>query len=290
MEIDIRTILEQMVWLYIDLSGHGETGCELEGLASARRHVKFLPMAEEENEYDEDGNVINWEEVGDCDDAGEESLRNEEFDLYATLKLEKGSWENAKIESQSRASYHRLASKWHPSNFKSRPVICDVCSCRLKVGSDNWFHFVGDIYDVCKECHAEVAEGEKAGYVLVSAIEDLGEEKETYTPELEKQQARDDATKMFRRVALAYRVLGKDHELRQIYDTLGWQGLVKADVYAQESVFAINAFSQYDDFFAGVDEDDRQYLLLNGEPTFPPHKPHAQQHSIFASLQPLPRH
>ena len=232
-------------------------------------HVKFA-MAEDEANYDEDGNVINWEELGD-DDNQEESLRNEEFDLYATLKLSKGPWENEKIESQSRAAYHRMAAKWHPSNFKSRPVICDVCSCRLKVGSDNWFHFVGDIYDVCKECHVEVAESEKAGYVLVSSIEDLGAEKETYIPELERQQARDDATKMFRRVALAYRVLGKDHELRQIYDTLGWQGLVKADVYAQESVFAINAFAQYDDFFAGVDEEDRQYLLLNGAPTLSHH-------------------
>ena len=222
-------------------------------------------MTKDDPEYDEDGNVIGWEEVGDCEDENAEDLRDEEFDLYGVLKLTRGNWENSKIESQSRAAYHRLALKWHPSNFKSRPVICDVCSNRLRFGSD-WFHLSGDVYDVCSDCYQDLGEEDRAGYAPISTVEDLGTEKDTYLPELERQQARDEATKMFRRVALAHRVLGKDHELRGIYDALGWQGLVKADVYAERSIFAVNAFAQYDDFFSGVDEDDRQYLLLHGEP------------------------
>jgi hypothetical protein len=235
----------------------------------------------EDCKYDEDGHVVGWEEAGTDNEAEEELLRDEEFDLYGTLKLARGNWEISKIESQSRAAYHRLALKWHPSNFKSRPVICDMCSSRLHVGPDcNWFHLVGDVYDVCSECYLEVADQDKKGYVMVSSEDDLGEEKDTYLPELEKQRKRDDAVKMFKRVALSYRVLGKDHELRQIYDTLGWQGLVKADVYAQVSIFSINAFTQYDDFFSGVDEEDRQYLLLNGDCRLPA----APTRSIFCAF------
>ena len=64
-------------------------------------------MTKDDPEYDEDGNVIGWEEVGDCEDENAEDLRDEEFDLYGVLKLTRGNWENSKIESQSRAAYHR---------------------------------------------------------------------------------------------------------------------------------------------------------------------------------------
>ena len=254
-------------------------GVRAVGMERPSRQVTIMARevaqtVDDDCEYDAEGNVIGWEEVGEEEtENNEELLPDEEFDLYNTLKLARGEWENLKIEAQSRAAYHRLALKWHPSNFKSRPVICDACTARLTVGSD-WFHLAGDVYDVCSECYLELAENEKGGYVMISKEEDLGEEKGTYLPELEKQRKRDEAIKMFKRVALAYRVLGKDHELRQIYDTLGWQGLVKADVYAQVSIFSINAFAQYEDFFAGVDEDDRQYLLMNGKLPMSPTAPH----------------
>lgn len=57
----------------------------------------------------------------------------------------------------------------------------------------------------------------------------------------------------------------RDEERRRIYDTCGWEGLVKAEQYSEVSVFDEDAFEQYESFFSGEDEDDRQYLLIHGE-------------------------
>ena len=65
-------------------------------------------------------------------------------------------------------------------------------------------------------------------------------------------------------MSLAYRVL-RDEERRRIYDTCGWEGLVKAEQFSEVSVFDEDAFEQYESFFSGEDEDDRQYLLIHGE-------------------------
>ena len=148
--------------------------------------------------------------------------------------------------------------------------MCDACSARVKMGA-GWYHRMGEIYDLCADCHMQVPDAEREKqFAKIDQIEDLGVDKDTYAAELEKQHIRDHATKTFKRVAFAYRVL-KDAELRSIYDNLGWQGLVKADMYAEESVFSSNAFAQYDKFFAGEDEEDRQYLLLHGRrPRFEP--------------------
>jgi hypothetical protein len=44
----------------------------------------------------------------------------------------------------------------------------------------------------------------------------------------------------------------------------GWEALVKSEDYSEVSVFDVCAFQQFDAFFSGEDEEDRQYLLLNG--------------------------
>ena len=53
----------------------------------------------------------------------------------------------------------------------------------------------------------------------------------------------------------------RDADLRRIYYACGWRGLVQSETYAEASVFDTDFFVQFEDFFAGKDEDDRQYLL-----------------------------
>ena len=55
----------------------------------------------------------------------------------------------------------------------------------------------------------------------------------------------------------------RDADLRRIYHACGWRGLVQSETYAEASVFDTDFFVQFEDFFGGKDEDDRQYLLLN---------------------------
>ena len=61
---------------------------------------------------------------------------------------------------------------------------------------------------------------------------------------------RDAAVKKFAQVGLAYKVL-RDLDLRRIYHSCGWEGLVHAESYAESSVFESDFFEQYEDFFAG---------------------------------------
>jgi hypothetical protein len=54
-----------------------------------------------------------------------------------------------------RASYHKLSSKWNPSNYKSRPIVCDLCTVKLSVGED-WYHKKGEFYDLCGADHSQL--------------------------------------------------------------------------------------------------------------------------------------
>jgi hypothetical protein len=67
----------------------------------------------------------------------------------------------------------------------------------------------------------------------------------------------------FRRVCLAFTVL-RDPERRRIYLTSNFSGLQQSEVCQEESVFDIDPMEVYNNFFEGVDEADREYLLLNG--------------------------
>ncbi|EKX49056.1 hypothetical protein GUITHDRAFT_105138 [Guillardia theta CCMP2712] len=152
------------------------------------------------------------------------------------------------------------STKFHPSKFRSQPVVCDECGNELGV-EEGWYHLCNDTYDVCHACYEEVEEERRRKFKLT--LEDLGEEESVYREEMEKRERQKAATKNFKIVSLAYRVL-KDAELRRIYVESGWHALVKSETYSECSVFTTDPFRQYDSFFNGEDEDDRQYLLLNG--------------------------
>jgi len=40
-------------------------------------------------------------------------------------------------------------------NYKSRPIVCDTCQCKLFQG-DGWYHKKGDFYDLCREDHSQL--------------------------------------------------------------------------------------------------------------------------------------
>eukprot|EP00658_Telonema_sp_P-2_P012673 TRINITY_DN14827_c0_g1_i1.p1 TRINITY_DN14827_c0_g1~~TRINITY_DN14827_c0_g1_i1.p1 ORF type:complete len:210 (-),score=45.55 TRINITY_DN14827_c0_g1_i1:325-954(-) len=67
----------------------------------------------------------------------------------------------------------------------------------------------------------------------------------------------------FRQVTLAFSVL-KSAETSKIYTELGYDALVRSEEYAEWSVFDLDPMTVYNDFFEGVDEEDREYLLMNG--------------------------
>jgi hypothetical protein len=66
-----------------------------------------------------------------------------------------------------------------------------------------------------------------------------------------------------RRITLAYLCL-KDLERRRIYIAHDWEGLRESEKCCEWSIFEADPYEAYDDFFAGVDPVDREYLLLNG--------------------------
>mmetsp|Transcript_913 Transcript_913/g.1532 ORF Transcript_913/g.1532 Transcript_913/m.1532 type:complete len:432 (-) Transcript_913:519-1814(-) len=72
-----------------------------------------------------------------------------------------------------------------------------------------------------------------------------------------------DAVRDFRRASVAFVVL-RDEERRRIYDACGFLGLRSAEVYQQDNVFEMDAWSIREHFFSGEDGEDREYLLLNG--------------------------
>ncbi|CAD7953196.1 unnamed protein product [Amoebophrya sp. A25] len=66
----------------------------------------------------------------------------------------------------------------------------------------------------------------------------------------------------FRRTVFAFLVL-RDPARRQIYEDLGFDALQKSEAYAESSVFDISPRAEFNKFFAGVREEDRDYLLMN---------------------------
>jgi len=67
----------------------------------------------------------------------------------------------------------------------------------------------------------------------------------------------------FRQVTLAYLIL-KDEEKRRIYNTHGWTGIVQSERYQEYDAFDTDPYVVYENFFAGVDPEDKEYLMLNG--------------------------
>ena len=54
----------------------------------------------------------------------------------------------------------------------------------------------------------------------------------------------------------------KDMGLREIYNKHGMEGLFKAELYAEESIFDIDPYEAYDYFFSGEDPEDADYLRM----------------------------
>lgn len=68
----------------------------------------------------------------------------------------------------------------------------------------------------------------------------------------------------FRQVCLAFVALRDDAKCA-IYLRGGFEHLRASEEYQEPSIFSLDAQHIYDDFFNGVDEDDRNFLLFNGE-------------------------
>ena len=73
----------------------------------------------------------------------------------------------------------------------------------------------------------------------------------------------------YRRVALAFVVLSDDSR-REVYDSAGFEGLVKSESYSELSVFELDAIGIFDDFFEALnpltgaeDAEIKEYLLLS---------------------------
>ena len=69
------------------------------------------------------------------------------------------------------------------------------------------------------------------------------------------------ACQKLQRLGIAFSVF-KDIDRFRLYKELGWDALVKSERHSESDIFDLDGFTVYDRFFAGEDEDDRQYLLL----------------------------
>jgi hypothetical protein len=67
----------------------------------------------------------------------------------------------------------------------------------------------------------------------------------------------------FQRVTIAYLTL-RDPERLRVLDEHGYAALVKSEALSERDVFDCDPWDVYERFFAGEDEEDRQYLLLHG--------------------------
>jgi hypothetical protein len=64
-------------------------------------------------------------------------------------------------------------------------------------------------------------------------------------------------------VTIAYLTL-RDPERLRVLDEHGYAALVKSEALSERDVFDCDPWDVYERFFAGEDEEDRQYLLLHG--------------------------
>ncbi len=68
------------------------------------------------------------------------------------------------------------------------------------------------------------------------------------------------ACRAFRRCELAFSIL-RDDARRAVYDSHGFDGLVKSEAYQAQSVLESRPGEVFDAFFEGEDPEDREYLL-----------------------------
>ena len=268
-------------------------------LANGTRAVALTRRANEDEDGDETATRRRKaRRVDDSDDTAEDDREDEEdararelvgyvdlretpFDVHAELKISK---DNSNPAGRARAAYHREAIKWHPDNATPTPSgTCRACGCVLQF--KRWVRArsaTDDVtIDACSTCFEtatrdgggggggdarkdadafpELVEGER---VFVESLADLGEAKSTYESKTESGCTKAmSACRKLQRLGVAFHVL-KDSDRFKIYREHGYEGLVKSERYAESDVFDLDGFTMYESFFAGEDEEDRQYLLL----------------------------
>lgn len=241
--------------------------------------------------------VYRDEDVADeCKDGEEEfarwaemhgytDMRTTPFDVYDELKISKESTNPA---GRARATYHTQSLKWHPSETllsssadEGEPTsrgFCDSCQCVLQFG--RWFHAHvrgergRDFCSTCVKLSKRVTGREydrrfDAGplvindeSILVKSMEDLESDREAYESSLGSGVTKAVvACQKLQRLGIAFSVF-KDIDRFRLYKELGWDALVKSERHSESDIFDLDGFTVYDRFFAGEDEDDRQYLLL----------------------------
>ncbi len=269
-------------------------------LANGTRAVALTRRANEDEDGDGDETATRRRKarrVDDSDDTAEDDREDEEdararelvgyvdlretpFDVHAELKISK---DNSNPAGRARAAYHREAIKWHPDNARPTPSgSCRACGCVLQFKRWVRARSATDevMIDACSTCFEtatrdggggggdarkdadafpELVEGER---VVVESLADLGEAKSTYESKTESGCTKAmSACRKLQRLGVAFHVL-KDSDRFEIYREHGYEGLVKSERYAESDVFDLDGFTMYESFFAGEDEDDRQYLLL----------------------------
>lgn len=204
-------------------------------------------------------------------------FRNEPFDLYSELKISKG---NANPAGRARAAYHKFALKTHPDGTMVSWGFCDSCSCVLVFGRWLRANVKGvrgqDFCETCVRTSRRVTGREydrrrhrdqeplvtDGAFTLINSLDDLGAERGSYESRSERVVTKAAfSCRRLQRLGIAFNVL-KDVERCRIYTELGWDALVKSEKHSESDVFDLDGFSMYDSFFAGEDENDRQYLLL----------------------------
>eukprot|EP00392_Amoebophrya_sp_AT5.2_P013651 g13780.t1 len=71
----------------------------------------------------------------------------------------------------------------------------------------------------------------------------------------------------FKQIVLAFLVL-RDPVRRQIYEDLGFEALKRSESYAEQSVFGLKPVAEFERFFRGERQEDRDYLLMNSSEHF----------------------
>ena len=119
---------------------------------------------------------------------------------------------------------------------------------------------------------AAVAGPEAMARAAEMRAEREGGDAETWTAPIERKAAPQETKEMtrfaaevarFQRVTIAYLTL-RDPERLRVLDEHGYAALVKSEALSEHDVFDCDPWDVYERFFAGEDEEDRQYLLLHG--------------------------